>query len=194
MSLDQLPEPARKTILQHSGGVNPTDVRAITRDGKQCYTARFDQGRDKGRVTVDRDGSVIALQESAVLSSDVDLAKLGKSRIGFQQLPQPVQQTIKQHAGTSQVGNLSKSEVNGQSLYRADFDRNGVRHELFITPQGQIAAQVRELTVASQWTFDENGNVVAAPGRQINEAAGAQAPSQDVKQSHRDKNEYQLPK
>lgn len=176
VSLDQVPEAAKKTILQHSAGTNPKEVRMITQKGQRCYTAIFDKGREKSRVTVDRDGSVVALQQSAVFASDVDLPKLQKSQIGFNQLPQPVQRTIKEQAGSAQVGNLSKSQVNGKPIYRADFNRGGVRHELFITPQGQLAAQVREVTVASRWTFDENGNLVANPGRQINEAAGAQAP------------------
>jgi hypothetical protein len=176
--LGQVPEAARTAIMQHSGGTNPKDVRLTTQNGKQLYTATFDQGKETSKVTVDRDGSLVAVQKSAVFAADVDLSKLGKSHIGFQQLPLAVQMTIKHRAGTSPVGNLSKSEVKGQTLYRADFDRNGVRHELFITPQGRVAAQVREVTVASQWTFDENGNLVANPGRQINEAAGAQAPAQ----------------
>lgn len=190
VSLDKVPEAVRTTILQQSGGANPRDVRLVTQNGKQYYTAMFDQGRDKKRVTVDRDGSLVALQDSAVFTSDIDLAKLGQSHIGFEQLPLAVQMTIKQNAGTSRVGNLSKSEVNGQPIYRADFDRHGVRHELFITPQGRVAAQVREVTVASQWTFDENGNLVANPGREINEAAGAQAPAQN--QAH--SGQHQSPK
>lgn len=176
VSLDKVPEAARTTILQHSGGAKPKDVRMITQNGKQFYTASFDQGRAKGRVTVDRDGSLVSLQQSAIFAADVDLSKLQKSNIGFQQMPMAVQMAIKHQAGTSQVGNLSKSEVNGQPIYRANFDRGGIRHELFITPQGRVAAQVRETTLASQWTFDENGNVVANPGQQINEAAGAQTP------------------
>lgn len=176
VSLDQLPEAAKKTILQHSAGTNPKELRMIKQDGQRCYTAIFDKGREKSRVTVDRDGSLVALQQSTVFAADVNLEKAQKSQIGFHQLPQPVQQTIKQQAGAAEVSNLSKAQVNGRPLYRADFNRGGIRHELFITPQGQLAAQVREVTVASRWTFDENGNLVANPGRQINEAAGAQAP------------------
>ena len=178
VSLDQVPD-SKKRFCRFGWG-EPKDE---TNDRKRWYAVLHRNVRRKlwrkGKVTVDRDGSLVALQESVVFAADVDLAKLGKSQIDFHQLPMPVQTTIHDRAGTSPVGNLSKSEVNGQPIYRADFDRNGVRHELFITPQGQIAAQVREVTVASQWTFDENGNLVANPGRQINESAGAQAPQSD---------------
>jgi hypothetical protein len=178
ISLDQLPQQAKQAILRHSGGANPSDVRKLDLNGKHYYTATFDQGKTKGKMTVAQDGSIVSLRESTVLSATADLSKKEKSQLSLNQVPQPVQRRIHQEAGTSRIGNLSQTEVNGRPLYRADFDRDGVRHELFITPQGAIAARVMETTVASQWTFDENGNLVANPNREIKEAAGAQAPTQ----------------
>jgi hypothetical protein len=179
ISFGQLPQPAKKMILQHSRGTIPKDVRSMKQNGKQYYSATFDHGQTKGRVTVAPDGSMVALQESTVFAGNVDLSKAQKSQMGFDQLPQPVQQRIKQEAGTSPVGNLSKTEVNGQPLYRADFSRDGVRHEMFLTPQGAVAVQVQKTTVVSNVRFDVNGNIVPEPGQEINEAAGAQTPSEE---------------
>ncbi len=148
MLLDQLPKQVQKAMLQHSGGANPENIRQTTQNGQQCYTATFDRAGTKGKMTVGQDGSLLSLQESAQFAMDVDLPKLQKSQIQFNQLPQPVQQTIKLEAGPSRLGNLSQSEANGQKLYRVDFNREGIRHELFITPQGKIAAQVQETAFA----------------------------------------------
>ncbi len=182
ISFGQLPQPAKKTILQYSGGMIPKAVRSMTQNGQEYYSATFDHGRTMGRVTVAPDGSMVALRESTVFAGNVDLSKSEKSQMGFDQLPQPVRQRIRQEAGTSPVGNLSQTEVNGQPLYRADFSRDGVRHEMFLTPQGAVAVQVQEATVVSNVRFDENGNVVTDPGQKINEAAGAQAPSENKSQ------------
>lgn len=146
--LDQLPQQVRKTMVLHSSGANPENIREITKNGKQCYTATFDRAGTKGKMTVAQDGSLVSLQESAQFAMDVELPKLQKSQIQFSQLPQPVEQTIKLEAGPSKIGNLSKSEANGQQLYRVDFNREGIRHELFITPQGKIVAQVQETAFA----------------------------------------------
>jgi hypothetical protein len=229
MLLDQLPKPVQKTILQHSAGANPEHIQQITKNGRQCYTASFDRAGMKEKVTVAQDGSLLSLQQSDQFTVDVELPKLEKSTIKFNELPQPVQQAIQQQAGSAQIGDLSQSQVDGKPLYRADFNREGVRHELFITPQGKIAAQVQETAFAiepmqnvrslslsdapqavqqavrqnakggqvsdidkadwndktvysvmvdkngrlSQWIFDQNGKVVEEPGRQVNDAAGA---------------------
>lgn len=148
MLLDQLPKAVQKTMLLHSGGANPENIREINQNGKQCYTATFDRADEKGKMTVARDGSLLSLQESAEFAADVELPKLAKSQLGFNQLPQPVQQTIQQQAGSSRVGNVSLSKVNGRQFYRADFNREGIRHELFIRPDGRIAAQVQETAFA----------------------------------------------
>jgi hypothetical protein len=175
ISFGEVPQAAKKTILQHTGGMTPKDVRSIKENGTQCYSATFDQGRTKGRVIVASDGSLLSLRESAVFAADVEnLPSVQKSQINFNQLPEPVQQRIRHEAGTARVGNLSLTDVDGQRLYRAAFDRGGVLHELFITPQGAIAAQVQATTVASNVRIDENGNIVATQGKQINEAAGGQ--------------------
>lgn len=146
--LDQLPKSVRKTMLQHSGGANPENIRETTQNGKQCYTASFDRNGAKGKMTVAQDGSLQSLQESEQFAMDVELPKLQKSQVQFSQLPQPVQQTIKLEAGKAKLGDLSQSQVNGQTLYRADFNREGIRHELLITPEGKIAAQVQETAFA----------------------------------------------
>lgn len=177
ISFGEVPQPAKKIILEQSAGMIPKDVRSIMRNGTKYYSATFDHGQTRGRVTVAADGSVFALRESAVLSPDADLAKLQKSQISFNELPDPVQQRIHEEAGSARVGNVSQTRVNGEPLYRADFNRDGIRHELFITPKGTLSAQVQETTVAVGVRFDDNGNIVAAPGRTINEAAGAKVPS-----------------
>lgn len=193
ISFGQVPQQAKKTILRHSGGATPKDVRSTEQNGKQFFSATFDHGQTKGRVTVAADGSLVSLRESAVLTADTDLGKMQKSQIDFNQLPQPVQLRIKQEAGDAHVGNLSQTEVNGQQLYRANFNRDGVRHELFITPRGQVAAQVQSTTVVSAVRIDENGNIVAAPGQPINEAAGAQTPQQNESRANQN-SDQQLPK
>jgi hypothetical protein len=172
MLLDQLPKQVQKTIVQHAGGANPENIREITQNGKQCYTATFDRAGTKGKITVAQDGSLLSLQESAQFAMDVELPKLEKSQIQLNQLPQPVQQTIKLEAGPSRIGNLSKSEVKGQQLYRVDFNREGIRHELFITPQGKIAAQVQETAFAVEpmqnvrsLTLDETPQAVQQAAR-----------------------------
>ncbi|MDB6057508.1 MAG: hypothetical protein JWO95_1352 [Verrucomicrobiales bacterium] len=193
IAFGELPQQAKKTILQHSGGATPKDVRGLEINGKRYFSANFDQGQTKGRVTVAADGSMVSLRESAVFTADADLQKLQKSQMDFNQLPQLVQQRIRQEAGNARVGNLSQSDVKGQPLYRATFNREGIRHEVFITPQGQLAAEVQAVTVASQVRFDENGNIVANPGQPINEAAGAQAPQHNEPQGNQDIDQ-QMPK
>lgn len=148
LSLNQLPQAVQKTMTEHSGGANVENIRESNRNGQPCYTATFDRGALKGTMTVGQNGSLMSLQESADFAVGIELPKLEKNKIAFDQLPQPVQETIKQQAGSAQLGDLSKSEVNGQQLYRAEFNHEGIHHELFVSKDGKIASQVQETAFA----------------------------------------------
>jgi hypothetical protein len=72
----------------------------------------------------------------------------GRNKMAFNQLPQVVQNTIRLYAGTVPLHNVSQVQINGQSAYRAEFNRKGINHELFVSPDGNVAAQVQETASA----------------------------------------------
>jgi hypothetical protein len=173
--LDQVPKAVQKTLLQHSAGANPENIRRITQNGKQCYTATVDRPDFKGKLTVAQDGSLLAIQQSEDFAIDVQAPQLEKSQIRFTQLPKPVQETITKEAGSAHLGNLSESEVNGQTLYRADFDHEGVRNELFVTPQGKVAAAVQETSFAIQPMDDVRSLSINDTPQSVQKAAQSNA-------------------
>lgn len=81
-------------------------------------------------------------------STGVELPQIGANKIDFSQLPQPVQNTLALYAGDTPIRNLSQAQLNDQPVYRAEFDRAGIHHELFISPNGQIAVQVQQTASA----------------------------------------------
>ncbi|MGZ4988097.1 MAG: hypothetical protein ACXWBP_08655 [Limisphaerales bacterium] len=147
-SLNQLPQPVQKTITQHAGGADLKTIYQITRNGQPCYTATFGRERMTGQVTVAQDGSLLSLQESRGFAVGVELPGSGRDKIAFDQLPHIVQRAIKSQAGGAEIGDLSHAEINGKAVYRAEFNREGIHHELFISPSGNIAAQVQETAFA----------------------------------------------
>ncbi len=60
------------------------------------------------------------------------------SQVSFDQLPQPVQNTVRGQAGTAPIQNVSEVNENGQTSYIVSFNRNGQPVNLQVDSAGQI--------------------------------------------------------
>jgi hypothetical protein len=61
-----------------------------------------------------------------------------QSQLTLDQLPRPVQDTVRAQAGTAPIQNISQVNTNGQTLYLVTFNRNGQPVDLQIDPSGRI--------------------------------------------------------
>ncbi|MGN6387402.1 MAG: hypothetical protein ACTHMT_14305 [Verrucomicrobiota bacterium] len=144
VQFNSLPQPVQKTLRAEAGGLNIENVKKMTKQGQTCYQATFDKGAMKGKVTVGEDGSLMQSQLAEDLALVAAIPAINQSGEQLNSLPEPVQQTIKQAAGSNEVGNISKDSQSGKTVYHAAFNDAGVHTDLFVNEQGKLIARSDE--------------------------------------------------
>jgi hypothetical protein len=144
VQFNSLPQPVQKTLRAEAGGLNIENVKKMTKQGQTCYQATFDKGAMKGKVTVGEDGSLMQSQLAEDLALVAAIPAITQSGEQLNSLPEPVQQTIKQAAGSNEVGNISKDSQSGKTVYHAAFNDAGVHTDLFVNEQGKLIARSDE--------------------------------------------------
>lgn len=139
----QLPGPVQKTMHSEAPGANLENLRKINNNGQTCYQASFDKDGLKGRMTVAEDGSLLKYQESAniaLFEAAPDLSARGKSKLQLSQLPQPVQNAVKQRAGSNQLGDIFKTteSQSDKTAYHVAFNDGGVLTDLLLDEKGNV--------------------------------------------------------
>lgn len=144
VQFNSLPQPVQKTLRAEAGGLNIENVKKMTKQGQTCYQATFDKDAMKGKVTVGEDGSLMQSQLAEDLALVAAIPAITQSGEQLSSLPDPVQQTIKQAAGSNEVGNISKDSQSGKTVYHAAFNDAGVHTDLFVNEQGKLIARSDE--------------------------------------------------
>ena len=138
VSLNQLPAAVQKTFRSESGSLNVENLYKLSRNGQTCYVGTYDKGPLKGQLTVGEDGSLLQSVQAANIALINHAPPLGSSEIKMSELPQALQSSLKQVAGTNNVGEISKVNHAGKTLYTAAFNDGGVHTELIYDEEGKL--------------------------------------------------------
>ena len=138
ISFDQLPAPVQKTFRSESGGLNVENLYKLSRNDQSCYVGTYDKGVLKGQLTVGEDGSLLQSVQAANIAIINQAPPLGSSEMKMSELPQALQSSLKQIAGTNKVGEISKVDHAGQTLYTAAFNDAGIHTELIYDQEGKL--------------------------------------------------------
>ena len=138
VALNQLPKAVRNTFRSEAGHLNIENVQKLNKNGQTCYIGTFDKGGLQSQLTVDEDGSLLQLQQAANIAIVSQAPPLGSSEMKLNDLPESVQSRVEQVAGTNKVGEISKVDQSGKTLYTAAFNDAGVHTELIFDDQGKL--------------------------------------------------------
>jgi uncharacterized membrane protein YkoI len=143
--LTQVPEAVQRTIKTetHSGPLSR--IMQQPHNGGLMYEAffRLPNGQEKA-IYLNPDGSYV--QEGARTARSWDV--LGNStvapraatpqQLSFSQLPAAVQNAFRTEAGASRIQNIRSTQVNGQTVYEAEINRNGQRQQVRVNAAGTV--------------------------------------------------------
>lgn len=138
ISFDQLPAPVQKTFRTESGNLNVENLYKLSRNGQSCYVGTYDKGALKGQLTVGEEGSLLQSVQATDLAIINQAPPVGRSEMKISELPQSLQSSLKQIAGTNKVGEISKVDHAGKTLYTAAFNDAGVHTELIYDQEGKL--------------------------------------------------------
>lgn len=83
----------------------------------------------------------IITMAAAVLLAGVLCVKADK--VSFNDLPEPVKETIKAQRGAAQVKDIERVNKEGRTLYEVEFSQPGTNPKLCIAPDGTVVAQTK---------------------------------------------------
>jgi hypothetical protein len=101
----------------------------------------FDKNNMKGKLTVAEDGSLLQYQLAEDLAVVAAVPEISEGQTQLTDLPEAVQQRIKDEAGSAEVGNISKTSQDGQTIYHAGFNEGGAHTDLFVNEEGNLIAK-----------------------------------------------------
>jgi hypothetical protein len=150
----QLPQRVQKAMQSEAPGANLENVQKLNKNGQTCYQASFDKDGLKGRMTVGEDGSILQYEESAnmaLFEAAPDLSVRGKSKLQLSQLPQPVQDAVKQRAGTNQLGDIFKTteSQSGKTAYHVSYNDGAALTDLLLDEKGDVLYRADETALFS---------------------------------------------
>jgi uncharacterized membrane protein YkoI len=134
--LRKVPGPAQGVIQEQAGRSMIRAVQDQLHEGEQVYRVALE---DKGRQTeflVARDGRIVqgAIREAAGAEPGEMTRK-----ITFDQLPQPVQQTVRTQVDVNRIEDIDERRRGGETRYEVGFKReDGTHVELLIEPTGRV--------------------------------------------------------
>jgi hypothetical protein len=137
-----LPAPVLNTLREEAGRVPVDAMVEGWHRGEVVYKFTFRQPDRRTVLQLGADGRIMDKYERALdigFSTQLQAAQ----PLQFHQAPEPVQTTIRQLAGRAQVEQLRVGQLSNQSLYEAQYSREGKVHTVRVTPDGFILQEAQ---------------------------------------------------
>jgi uncharacterized membrane protein YkoI len=131
ISIDQVPDAVRATLLSQGGTVEEIDME--TEDGRTVYEADVVVAGQKVEMRVTGDGSLIS-KEADDEDNDEDEEDEGETPLSIDQVPDPVKATILGEAQGGTIKKIERENEDGQIVYGAEVVINGQEFELKVAP------------------------------------------------------------
>jgi uncharacterized membrane protein YkoI len=155
VSFRDLPDPVRDAIRHYAGITRIEDIDRGTLNGRTVYQAAFKSMGEHVELRVAEDGSLVNDDHNQRFLADLDrqapagavgrapswqvLRGSGSSgEVQFQQLPGPVQTTLRSQAGASAIRNITQSSVNGKTVFQATVERGGRPVQIQVAEDGSM--------------------------------------------------------
>jgi len=139
LKINDVPEPARKTIEMQAKGREIADIDRETWDGKTVYEVEFAQTGRNAQIHVAEDGTMVSDKRA------------GKGLKGLfmgtqvEDTPPAVQAAIKREAGTREIVDIDKETRAGQTIYEVEIKMPEHNVELHIAQDGTIVRDSRNM-------------------------------------------------
>lgn len=139
-----LPPAVQKTVNAQAGASGIASIQRMTRHGIPLYEVRLSQPGNARPLYISETGSVINLDH--VVAST---AKEGSRKIQFNELPAPVQNTLRNQAGSARIDDIDAVTQRGETTYNAAFKRDGRTVDLWLDANGNLLNQGNNPAAAS---------------------------------------------
>jgi len=137
MPFEKLPMAIQKATKAYAAA---SEVRSVILDeykGKAVYDIVFYRNGQRDRLVIGKDGTVLRVQEN--VPATAELATTTKAPVlAVGDLPQPVQDTIRQQTQNIRVDHIGTKDIAGTSVYSISYRTNGAPVELLVAGDGKV--------------------------------------------------------
>jgi hypothetical protein len=127
LQLADLPDAVRTTILEQSQHAIIRHLKKTLRDGHELYQAQIKSSTSSKTVLVDEGGAVLEIDEA----------------IPLPQVPPEARKAIESSVANGRIKKLEAIKLPSGVIaaYRVEFERNGKRSELRLSPDGRLVPE-----------------------------------------------------
>ena len=119
-------------------------LTAFMAAGVLAGTTVLAQEQAESKDKYDSQGAPPAAQDKETGKGTLDKLQQGAknmfTELKFEDLPQAVQNTVKQHAGAAKVRDIDREDRTGRTIYEVEFDRNGEEQEIHVAENGTLVS------------------------------------------------------
>lgn len=136
VSIDNVPEAVKATILAEAKGGTIGEIEMETENGQTAYEAEVTIDGQKVEIKVADDGKLLGKEADDDDDEDEDE---DEQQVSIDQVPAAVKDTILAQGGT--VKEIESENENGQTVYEADVIINGQEVEIKVAADGNLLSK-----------------------------------------------------
>lgn len=140
---NELPRSVQDTVRAHIGNSRLIDIDRESWNGKPVYEVEFLRNGRQEQLLVAHDGTLVQEPNDQIISRAPASPRPESRKLTMNQLPIDVQNTIRAHAGRSQIEDIDMRTDGGENVYQAAYKRNGVHTELLVAQDGTVLSVQR---------------------------------------------------
>ncbi|MFO8013739.1 MAG: hypothetical protein R6X20_10595 [Phycisphaerae bacterium] len=125
VSLGEVPEAARNTILHEAAGHKVREIEKETENARTVYEAEWKVDGKEVEVTVAADGKLLERE----------------TEIALKDVPAAARETILKEAAGTEVAEVEKVVAGGRITYEAEWKADGKEIEIKVAPDGTLLAK-----------------------------------------------------
>lgn len=156
VSLGDVPASVRSTIEKQAMGAQIIKIEQEMKDGAVVYEAEIVRDGNKSEILVAADGKFLGMDQEEGEDEDhedgdddKDDGEDEEDMISWDQLPQAVQQALREKFGGAQPAELKSDSEDGFVLYEAEYDTGGTKQGIKLTEDGAILEIEEEVSPSS---------------------------------------------
>jgi uncharacterized membrane protein YkoI len=140
VTLSQLPPAVQRTIRAQAGRANVEDIDRVTRAGQTHYEVGFKRDGQHTEIRVAENGSLLSggAAAAAPTPTETTVQLSAAQKVNFNDLPEPVKNTVRTHAGSAPIEDAEKGLWQGKTVYEVAFKKDGRHTELQVAEDGSV--------------------------------------------------------
>jgi len=140
VTLDQVPQAVKATILKEAGGAKIKEIEKETKGERTVFEAEFVKDGKEIEIKVAPDGTLLKREVEGEEEEHEGRREHEEheQKVTLDQVPAAVKATILKEAGGAKIREIEKETKGDRTIYEAEFVKDGKEIEIKVAPDGTL--------------------------------------------------------